>query len=136
MFPQTLSLQPEDFDSLTDISHYLEKIGFKFREFGENTIIIEGIPPNVKWGNEKNIITEIIDQYNEVKSVNPSFIEQLAAIYSCKSAIKAGDKLLPEERINLIDKLFSTEHPYYCPHGRPIIINLSVDELDLRFERI
>ena len=59
----------------------------------------------------------------------------MAAIYACKSAIKAGDILKIEERIHLIDKLFSTDHPYYCPHGRPIIINLSLNELDQRFER-
>ncbi len=70
-----------------------------------------------------------------VRNVNPSFIDQIAAIYACKSAIKAGDSLKVEERINLIDRLFSTNHPYYCPHGRPIIINLSIDELDQRFER-
>ena len=67
--------------------------------------------------------------------MDPSFIDEIAAIYACKSAIKAGDPLKPIERRNLIDRLFSTQHPYYCPHGRPIIINLSIDELDGRFER-
>ena len=67
--------------------------------------------------------------------MDPTFIDQIAAIYACKSAIKAGDSLQPEERTHLIDRLFSTSHPYYCPHGRPIIINLSIDELDDRFER-
>ena len=40
------------------------------------------------------------------------------------------------ERIKLLDNLFATQNPYYCPHGRPIIIQLSIDELDRRFERI
>ena len=56
-------------------------------------------------------------------------------MYACKSAIKAGDSLKHSEIRNLIDRLFMTKHPYYCPHGRPIIINLSIDELDERFER-
>jgi len=135
LFPQTVKFQPEEYESLVEITHYLEKIGFRFREFGENTIIIEGIPPDIIWGKESQIIKEIIDQYISVKKINPSFIDQIAAIYSCKSAIKAGDSLKPEERTHLIDRLFSTDHPYYCPHGRPIIINLSIDELDQRFER-
>ena len=62
-------------------------------------------------------------------------MDQIAAIYACKSAIKAGDPLKEPERRNLLDRLFSTDHPYYCPHGRPIIINLSINELDGRFER-
>ena len=136
LFPQTIKLQPEEYESLIEITHYLEKIGFRLREFGHNTIVIEGIPPEIKWGNESKIIREIIDQFLSIKKISPTFIDQIAAIYACKSAIKAGDTLELEERIHLIDRLFSTQHPYYCPHGRPIIINLSIEELDKRFERI
>ena len=63
-------------------------------------------------------------------------MDLIAATYSCKAAIKAGDSLtLPEMKI-LVDQLFHTEHPYYCPHGRPIIVNLGIEELDRRFERM
>jgi len=135
LFPQTIKLLPEEYTILIDITHYLEKIGFRLREFGKNTIIIEGVPPDINWGNENQIIREIIDQYISVKKIDPTFIDQIAALYACKSAIKAGDPLKHTERRNLIDRLFMTDHPYYCPHGRPIIINLSLDELDQRFER-
>ena len=84
------------------------------------------MPPDLKWGNEGQIIREIIDQYIALKITDSSFIDSIAAIYACKSAIKAGDPLKEIERKHLVDRLFSTEHPYYCPHGRPIIINLSV----------
>ena len=56
-------------------------------------------------------------------------------MFACKAAIKAGDPLVREEMQELINRLFSTKHPYYCPHGRPIIIQMSLDELDTRFER-
>ena len=135
LFPQTVKFMPEEFDILIEITHYIEKIGFRFREFGDNTIIIEGIPPDISWGNEHHIIREIIDQYISIKKIDPTFIDHIAAVYACKSAIKAGDALKDSERRNLIDRLFSMNNPYYCPHGRPIIINLSIDELDKRFER-
>ena len=67
--------------------------------------------------------------------MSSSFIEYIASTYACKAAIKAGDKLNDYECRELVDKLFSTEHPYYCPHGRPIIINLPIEDLDQRFER-
>ena len=136
IFPQTVSFQPDDFNKLIDLTIYLEKIGFKIREFGENTIIVEGVPPNVEWGKESNIIQEIIDQFIETKNNDSSFIQYLAASYACKAAIKSGDSLNNEEMVSLINKLFSTENPYYCPHGRPIIIKLTEEELDKRFERI
>ena len=136
MFPITLKYSPEDFTNLLDILPYLNKIGFDIREFGENSVIIEGSPPELSNGKEKEVINDILDNYIEHKQLNSSFIDYMAATYSCKAAIKAGDKLDESECVNLIDKLFSTKHPYYCPHGRPIIINLSITDLDKRFERI
>ena len=136
MFSITLDYNHEDFNSLLEILPYLNRIGFDIREFGLNSIIIEGSPPELSNGKEKDVINDILDNYIEHKQLNSSFIDYMAATYSCKAAIKAGDKLDESECINLIDKLFATEHPYYCPHGRPIIINLSINDLDKRFERI
>ena len=49
--------------------------------------------------------------------------------------VKAGDIIEKEEMSNLVNRLFSTDNPYYCPHGRPIVIKLTEEELDKRFER-
>ena len=56
-------------------------------------------------------------------------------MFACKAAIKAGDSLVREEMQELVNRLFSTKHPYYCPHGRPITVQMSLNELDSRFER-
>jgi DNA mismatch repair protein MutL len=135
LFPQTLTLQPDEYSHLLNIIPYLEKIGFKLRQFGENSIIIEGIPVDVTWGSEKEVISEVLEKYTENSELDASFIDYIASTFACKAAVKAGDPLNVEERRHLIDKLFATKHPYYCPHGRPIIINLSLDDLDKRFER-
>jgi len=135
LFPKVVKFDPEEYTYLLDIIYYLEKIGFDFREFGENSIIIEGSPNNLPFGKEEDIIKDIIDQYKKTKKADSEFIEYLAATYACKAAIKAGDKLDSTECRELVDKLFSTKHPYYCPHGRPIIVNLTINDLDKRFER-
>ena len=135
LFPQTITFQPEEYSHIIDIFPYLSKLGFDIREFSENTIIIEGIPSEVQHGNEKQVINDILDYYIDYQKIDSSFIDHMAATFACKASVKAGDRLTYEERRDLIDKLFATDHPYYCPHGRPIIINLSIDELDKRFER-
>ena len=81
------------------------------------------------------MIREILDNYISRKKQYSSFQEDLAAAFSCKAAIKAGDSLTREEMQELVNRLFATKNPYYCPHGRPIIIQMSLDELDGRFER-
>ena len=135
LFPKVIKFDPEEYILFLDITNYLEKIGFEFREFGEDTIIIEGVPSNLPLEQEEEIIREILNQYIKTKNTSSAFIEYMASTYACKAAIKAGDKLSQIECRELVDQLFSTDHPYYCPHGRPIIINLTLSDLDTRFER-
>ena len=135
LFPKTIKFDPEEYLYLLDIMMYLKKIGFEFRDFGENTIIVEGSPNYLPFEKEEEVIKDILEQYRTHKNMNSSFIDYISATYACKAAIKAGDKLNDFECRELVDQLFSTKHPYYCPHGRPIIVNLTIDELDKRFER-
>jgi len=136
LFPKTIEINKSQFSVLEDILFYLEKIGFSIRKFGENTIIVDGAPSELKWGNEETIIKELLNLKIKNKDVRSSVVDYIAASYSCHTAIKAGDRLDHFEMKNLIDKLFATKQPYYCPHGRPITFNLSVNELDQKFERI
>ena len=136
MFPITLEFSPEEFNHLLDILPYLTKVGFDIRKFGETSIIIEGSPPELNLGKEEEVINDVLDNFIQNKNLNSTFIDYVAATYACKAAIKAGDSLEENECIALIDELFATNHPYYCPHGRPIIVNLSIEDLDKRFERL
>ena len=61
--------------------------------------------------------------------------DNIAKSFSCKAAIKAGERLSETEMRSLIDQLFATSMPYVCPHGRPVLIKLSLAELDRRFFR-
>jgi DNA mismatch repair protein MutL len=135
LFPETVEFSPDDFAVLLDLFPYLEKIGFRIRKDGKNQLFIDAIPSAMTWGNEKLVLTNIIDHYISHQKKYSSFQENLAASFACHAAIKAGDELTKDEMNELVNRLFGTKHPYYCPHGRPIIVQLSLDELDNRFER-
>ena len=135
LFPENLEFSPDDFDALLDVLPYLEKIGFRIKKTNESSIRIDAIPSEMAIGNERDVIREILDNYLDNRKKYSSFQEGLAAMFACKAAIKAGDSLIREEMQELVNRLFSTQHPYYCPHGRPIIVQMSLDELDGRFER-
>tara|TARA_S200000501_G_scaffold110960_1_gene104364 strand:+ start:61850 stop:63577 length:1728 start_codon:yes stop_codon:yes gene_type:complete len=136
LFPKTVEFAADDYDILIKLLPYINKIGFKLREFGDRTIIIEGVPVYIKNDDEVSIINEIISKYDTYGNDELEIHDKLAANYSCKAAIKAGDHLEDNEMKYLVNKLFQTQNPYYCPHGRPIIVNLSTEDLDKRFERI
>ncbi len=135
LFPQVVELAPDEFSRLLDLIPQLERLGFRLREFGKNTVVIDGVPIDVVWGREKEIIRDILDR-EEQGQKGAKVFDQMAASYACQAAIKAGDPLSLEEMRSLVDRLFATEHPYYCPHGRPTVVHLSLAEIDHRFERI
>jgi len=135
LFPEVLEFSPDDFDGLLDVLPYLEKIGFRIKKQDERSVRIDAIPSEMSLGNERAVIREILDNFLKERKQYSSFQEGLAAMFACKAAIKAGDSLTREEMQELVNRLFATEHPYYCPHGRPIIVQMSLDELDGRFER-
>lgn len=136
LFPQTLEFSAEDFSILEEFLPLVEKLGFVIKKFGKRTVVVEAVPADVRLGNEQKILTEMINEYkiNSYNDLDPR--DNLAKSFSCKSAIKSGDPLTVEEMNSLIDQLFACKFPYVCPHGRPIIIQLSLEELDKRFMRI
>ena len=136
LFPHVVDLTPEQYSYIKEILPFLEKLGFVIKGFGGNTIVVEGVPSGMKVSNPETVVAEIIEEYKENKNTSIDIRDNIAKSYSCKMAIKKGDPLTLEEMNALIDNLFATQSPYFCPHGRPIIINLSMDELNKRFGRI
>jgi DNA mismatch repair protein MutL len=136
IFPQTLELSPADFEVVKELHTLLERIGFQVKLFGKQTIVVEGVPPDVKAGHEATIFQEMLDEYkNEDRNPKSDARDRIAKSYACRAAIKAGDKLSFQEMASLLDQLFATQVAYVCPHGRPVSIRLSVEELDKRFGR-
>ena len=136
LFPKTLEIDPGNFGLLKEINPYLLKLGFTIKYFSKNTIVIEGVPEDVKKGSEENILIELLDEYiTNQREKKLDSRENIAKSYSCKAAIKAGDYLTEKEMRLLIDQLFATSMPYVCPHGRPIVIKIPLEEFDRRFGR-
>ena len=135
LFPVKVELSLEDKEVVDAIRDHLIQIGFMISEFGGNTFIIEGTPLKVKVGEEKQELLDILDYYKNYREKKMGVNEAVAASYACKKAIKAGQSLTKDEMLSLINDLFLCEFPHVCPHGRPVIINMSVKELDKRFGR-
>jgi DNA mismatch repair protein MutL len=136
LFPQTVELTASDYSLAKELLQHLTRLGFDMKLFGKNTVVIEGIPSDVRVGSEKKILQDLLDEYriNE-HAVTPDVRDNIAKSFACKAAIKAGDKLLQSEMISLIDHLFAASIPYVCPHGRPVVLKISIEELDRRFGR-
>jgi DNA mismatch repair protein MutL len=136
LIPIYIELNPVDYEVVKTTEKELKALGFDIEIHSKRKVKIKGIPSDVRIGDEGKILQDLVDQYKEYDvKLNLEKRDNLAKSYACKHAIKAGDHLSENEMLNLIDKLFSVKMPYVCPHGRPTIVKISMDELDKMFAR-
>ncbi len=136
LFSQTVRIDPADYELLKEIYPHLVKLGFDVKFKSNFTIEIKGVPGDVKVGSEIETLNEILDEYKlNQREKNLDLVHNIAASYSCKTAIKTGDRISEQEMRLLVDQLFATSMPYVCPHGRPIVIKIPLTEFDRRFGR-
>ncbi len=131
LFPATLDLTSEEFENYEKLADFLPSIGFEVEPFGLKSIIVRGIPSGVKNWNDGDLLQDILGE----KGLGKSGVEQMMKAYSCRAAVKAGEKLSEEEMESLSDQLFATEFPFTCPHGRPTMLRVELDDLERRFHR-
>ena len=136
LFPIKIQFDVASYDIMKELDLMVTKIGFKLKYLPKSYILIEGVPDDIKNGSEEKILREFVSEYlNNQTEKQLEEKDNIAKSYSCKAAIKAGDKLAEKEMRLLIDQLFATSMPYVCPHGRPIVIKISLEEFDRRFGR-
>ena len=136
LFPKKLKVDAARLALLKELEPYLSRLGFQLKFLSKDSLKIEGVPDDVKKGKEEQVLFDLLEEYSV--NENEKQLEQkdnVAKSYSCKTAIKAGDKLDERAMRLLIDQLFATSMPYVCPHGRPIVVKISLNEFDRRFGR-
>ncbi|MFZ6033751.1 MAG: DNA mismatch repair endonuclease MutL [Melioribacter sp.] len=136
LFPQVVDMDPADYELTKELEPYLTNLGFTLKFKPKYRVEIIGIPSDLKTEHEVDTLLDILHEYRKNQQEKILDVkDNLAKSYSCKAAIKAGDKLDEKEMRILVDKLFATSMPYVCPHGRPIIIKIPIEEFDKRFGR-
>ncbi len=136
LIPIKVNLTKIDYHLASLLKDELHNLGFNFNLAGNDNIELNGLPSDVKIGDETKIFQNLIDQFKEYElKLNLEKRDNLAKSFACRSAIKTGDRLSYGEMVGLIDNLFASQMPYVCPHGRPTVIRITTDELDKRFSR-
>jgi DNA mismatch repair protein MutL len=113
----------------------LEKTGFVLKKFSGDSLVIEEIPAELDDWQGGKIFIEILKQLEEEMELNSDFRDSLAKSIACKASIKAGKKLTRKEMLNLINQLFACQMPYFCPHGRPLILKMTLTKFEKKFKR-
>jgi len=135
LFPQVVELSQSELQVLDEHQDLLSQLGFSVRLFGAKTVMVEAEPATLKFSGHGRVLREILDDLAAHQTPELDREEKLARSFACRGAIKAGDPLTQEEMNSLVNMLFATSAPYTCPHGRPTVIRMSLDELARKFGR-
>lgn len=158
LIPVTVELEPGQFALLNEAKTYLTRLGFEIEEFGRHTVSVRAVPALVSQANITELIQEAFNSISEsvpnesargessqryvgMKSEQVStfgkddILDKLIRLMSCKAAIKAGERLNDEQIIALLNQREETDYSLTCPHGRPAIFKLTLNQLAKYFQR-
>jgi DNA mismatch repair protein MutL len=135
LFPAHLELTPGQVQAWQTHADQMKAMGFTIEPFGGQSIIIQGIPASLKNWNEGRLLLDMLDDLAWDDKPSQENQVDLLASYACHAAVRAGEPLTVPEMQNLVDQLFATDTPLSCPHGRPTLIQFTLEELEKRFGR-
>jgi len=135
MFPATMSLDPADYLLLNEIGESLEKLGFRIRHDGDNTISLIGKPAETTFSDPVEMMEILLENYKK-SDTDPSSgaREKIAGALASATAIPYGKPLTQSEMEELFDTLFACTGPNYSPAGKTVLSILTTEELDRRFK--
>lgn len=137
LFPATIELAPAQAALLRNILTDINVLGFDVQEFGGNTFLIHGVPPELAGNaNETSILESLLEEYQNNLELKLSTRENIARAMARSAAVKRGQSLMPEEMQSLIDRLFACELPYKSPTGRNCFLTFELEDLEKRFSQI
>ncbi|KAA9332300.1 DNA mismatch repair endonuclease MutL [Hymenobacter busanensis] len=137
LFPRTVTFTPQDFAVLREMTDELQSIGFRFAEFGPNTIAVEALPAEVPASaDEKALLEGLLEQFRVGGSrAQLDRREQLARSLARRVAASVPARLAEVEMNALVDKLFACQVPGYTPDGRRTLVMLEADHLQEFFRK-
>ena len=133
--PVTFTPAAEERSVLADNLPLLAEFGFEVEEFGTSTLIARQVPFDVEEGDIVSTLTEIAVKLLSAGRADPDAArDEVLHTMACKAAIKGGWKSGPQELERVVQAVMDGSVKY-CPHGRPVAIELTKKELEKQFKR-
>ncbi|HEV7514921.1 MAG TPA: hypothetical protein VGR07_01345, partial [Thermoanaerobaculia bacterium] len=135
--PPLLDLGPSERLRLLELEPRLAECGFGLAALSGNTLALTAVPAVLGLAEAEALLSSLASEAGEGDSgdLRGPILDALAASLACKAAVKMHHPLAPLEMEALVGELFAAEQPYACPHGRPIVLQMTDVDLERRFGR-
>lgn len=135
LFPVKLELSASQVIVMDKITDSFRPLGFQIEHFGDRSYVVQAVPAVIKDSDIKTVVYDILSDISEMDLKKIDVTDELIKLTACRAAIKAGDPLSKREMFYLLEQLKGCDLPFTCPHGRPTVLNVTVEELEKRFRR-
>ena len=137
LIPQTVELSIEQKSRAATLLDQLNANGFEVDWFGDRTLVVRGLPElGAACEEVSQLLQDLLDGTPETEAGSQRVREKIAISLSCRAAIKINTLLTADKMRWLVDELFRCDNPYTCPHGRPIILRMEIEDILRGFKRI
>ena len=137
MPPVIVSLTGQEEAILKEYLDIFHSLGFEIESFGGSEYALRSVPVDLYGCGEREMFLDVLEELCSGSSrKSPRVVEEKIASMACKAAVKGNRRISLAEAEKLIDELLTLDHPYNCPHGRPVIITMSKAEMEKKFKRI
>ena len=135
--PVTVTLSKEEYSAVLDNLELLDKAGYRVEDFGGGMVIVSECPTAVADADLAEVVMELAGYLvNNRRELIPEKLDWIYHSTACRAAIKAGDKTSEYELERFVEKLLNDPDIRYCPHGRPVLIEMSKYEIEKNFGRV
>jgi DNA mismatch repair protein MutL len=137
LVPEPVDLSPAEAAAALDGRDVLAQLGVSIEPFGGDTVLVASYPAMLANFRPAEVLRELVDQLLSGGKApdRRDVLDSLLHMISCKAAIKAGDRLTPDEIAALLEQRHLARDAHHCPHGRPTALFFSREELDRQFKR-
>ena len=135
--PEPVDLSPSESAAALAHADVLAQLGLQIEPFGGGTVLVVSYPAMLRRLRPAEVLRGIVERLVEGGKApdRRDLLDELLHMIACKAAIKAGDRLTPDEVSALVAQRHLAQDSHHCPHGRPTALVFTRDELDKQFKR-
>jgi DNA mismatch repair protein MutL len=138
LVPEPVDLAAPEAAAVLERKDVLARLGLEIEPFGGDTVLVSSLPAMLRGAEAGRLLRDLADHFRS-SPIDPSadaVLEDVLNMVACKAAVKANQRLAPEEVAALVERRHLVDDSHHCPHGRPTALVFTRSELEKQFGRI
>jgi DNA mismatch repair protein MutL len=138
LVPESVDLEASEASAVLERREVLASLGLEVEDSGNGTVLVASVPAMLPGVSPERLLRDLAEHFGSkpLPPTRDAILEDVLSMIACKAAVKAGQKLAPDEVTALLERRHLVSDAHHCPHGRPTALVFTKSELERQFGRI